>query len=357
MACKKPLRVQLKQPKLIDGQNLYSVPVNCGKCQYCKKQRITGWSFRLEQESRVSNNALFVTLTYDSENIPYCKIDKDAKIRVDGGVINKYSEEEIKDNLTYVPTLNKSDIQKFMKRLRIIEEKKYGKKYKEIDGKQVAIRDVFIRKMHNESYDITKTIKYYAAGEYGEVNRRPHAHIILFNIYDRESISEAWEMGEVHIIEKHENSIAYALKYLEKESKHYKYIYALNLQPEFSLSSKGLGKNYIDASTKNYHMNRYENNVITLSNGVKGKVPRYIHEKLYNKTKSVEAGHRNRHEIEETEEQRKIDLYLKGLYKHIQEETDKKTLAKEKAYGKGYDKAILEEAKKAMEIKKLKKRD
>lgn len=352
MPCKKPLHVQLKQPKLIDGQNMYSVPVACGKCTYCKKQRITGWSFRLEQENKVSNNSFFVTLTYNSEHIPYCKIDKDAKIRSKGELYNKYSQEEILDNITPVPTLNKSDVQKFIKRLRIIEESKYNNKYKEVNGEQVPIKDVFKRKLNNESYDITKKIRYYAAGEYGTKNRRPHVHIILFNIYDTESIDEAWQMGEIDVKPTHENSMSYTLKYLEKDTVHYKYIFALKLQPEFSLSSKGLGKDYIDYDTKKYHINNYDNNVITLNNGVKGKLPRYIHKKLYNQTKKID-----RHHVDITEEQQKIDKYLTGLYKHIKKESDKKKEKEEKLLGEKYDRYKLEEAKKSLSINKVKKRD
>lgn len=354
MACKKPLQVKLKQPKFIDGQNLYSVPVNCGKCQYCKKQRITGWSFRLEQEARVSNNVYFVTLTYNSENIPYCKIDTEAKIRTKEGLLNKYSEQDIKENITKVPTLNKSDVQKFIKRLRIIEEKKYGQTHKVIDDSVIPIRDVFMRRLHNETYNTELPLKYYAVGEYGEQNRRPHYHIIIFNIYDTESIQEAWGKGDIDIKVSHENSISYALKYLEKESTHYKYIYSLSLQSEFSLSSKLLGSSYVNYSTKKYHMSRYENNVVTLKNGVKGKVPRYIHEKLYNKSKTKDKIERhNKSEIG----QNIIDDYIGGLYKHIQKENDKKQAAKEKAYGKHLDKHNLDEAKKSLSIKKLKKRD
>jgi len=340
MACKNPLRVALNQPKYIDGKFIYSVPVNCGKCQYCKKQRVTGWSFRLEQESKISNNGFFITLTYDTQNIPYCKIDTDATIRTKHGKEKKYSEEEIANNITSVPTLNKSDVQKFIKRLRIIEQEKYGKKNKEIDGELVPIKDVFWRKMLNQSYDITKPFRYYAVGEYGSKNRRPHLHLVVYNLYDTESIDEAWQLGMVEVKDLHENSISYLIKYLEKDSKHYKYIYALGLQPEFSLSSKKLGECYVNASSKKYHLNNYDNNVITLSNGVKGKLPRYIFEKLYNKTKTV-----GRHLKDIEEQQKEVDKYLAGLYKHIQTEADKLEAKRQKLLGDKLDKVNLSKAK------------
>lgn len=102
-------------------------------------------------------------------------------------------------------------------------------------------------------------------------------------------------------------------------------------------------------------MNNYDNNVVTLSNGVKGKVPRYIHEKLYNKSKTRDKI--TRHHEDETEEKKKIDKYLSGLYKHIKTESDKKKAAEEKFYKKDIDKVKLQQAIDSLDVKKIKKRD
>lgn len=345
MGCKSPLWVKLNQPKMVDGLNMYSVPVNCGKCIYCKKQRITGWSFRLIQEEKASNNVYFITLTYDSNNIPYCKINPDAKVRKKEGLENRYDEQTIKDNITKVPTLCKADVQDFMKRLREVEKEKYGKLYKEVDGKEVAIVDAWYRKLHGIEWDYNRSLKYYAVGEYGTKNRRPHYHVIIFNLYDSDSITDAWQKGSVDVKEAHVNSVLYTLKYLEKETKHYKYIYAMDLQPEFSLSSKRLGENYVTDQMTNYHMDNYNNNVITLPDGTKGKIPRYLFQKMYKQVKAID-----RHENPDVIKQ-KMDEYLSGLYGHIKKEKEEKDKREECILGKTYFVSKRDEAKRNLNFK------
>lgn len=111
-------------------------PVPCGKCPECRNRRATGWAFRILQEYKKATTAHFLTLTYDETRVP-------------------------RNNDTGYATLNKSDVQNFIKRLR-----KYSKKG-------------------------TKKIRYYAVGEYGSETQRPHYHIIIFNA-KTELIEKAW---------------------------------------------------------------------------------------------------------------------------------------------------------------------
>jgi hypothetical protein len=45
------------------------VSVPCGKCVACKKRRATHWSFRLNEEAKLSSSASFLTLTYEKTPI------------------------------------------------------------------------------------------------------------------------------------------------------------------------------------------------------------------------------------------------------------------------------------------------
>ena len=45
------------------------VPVGCGKCIECKKQKSREWSIRLQEEIRHINNGKFVTLTFSEESL------------------------------------------------------------------------------------------------------------------------------------------------------------------------------------------------------------------------------------------------------------------------------------------------
>ena len=68
MACVRP--VYLKEKNII---------VPCGKCFYCRRKYILMWSLRLQHELiTYDNKAVFVTLTYDNENLPP---DKSVSVR------------------------------------------------------------------------------------------------------------------------------------------------------------------------------------------------------------------------------------------------------------------------------------
>ena len=126
----------------------------CGKCYECRARRVSGWSHRLEKEAEVSSSALYITLTYDEEKVPYT---------IDG-----------------YQTVDKTHLQKFFKRLRKKQDEK---------------------------------IKYYAVGEYGSKTHRPHYHVIIFNT-NIFNIRASWLDGFVHCGEVTQSSVAYTLKYL-----------------------------------------------------------------------------------------------------------------------------------------------
>lgn len=167
------------------------IPLPCGKCPECCKRRASGWSFRLEKEGENFPLSYFVTLTYDTSHVPI----------TEKGFMS----------------LNKRDVQLFIKRLR---------------------------KKHNGP------LKYYCAGEYGTKYGRPHYHLITFNA-QQSHIVEAWTdqqgkaIGSVYFGTVEAASIGYTLKYISKER-----IIPIHANddrlPEFSLMSKGLGANYIN---------------------------------------------------------------------------------------------------------------
>jgi len=204
-----------------------SIPLPCGKCYECKARKVSGWSFRLMKETERSRNAKFITLTYTNETVPLTK--------------NGYM------------TLKKEDLQKFFKRLRKRS---------------------------------TEQIKYYAVGEYGGKTKRPHYHIIMFNV-NVEDIEAAWkldseEIGQIHVGDVNEASIGYTLKYISKDKTEKKHERDDRLK-EFSLMSKKLGDNYINEKTKKWHKADVENRYyIPLKDGKRIAVPRYYRNNIYN---------------------------------------------------------------------------
>jgi len=203
----------------------YDVP--CGSCPPCKLRRVQGWVFRLQQEEKRSHAAHFITLTYDTRTVP---------ISPNGFM-----------------TLDKTDLQKFIKRLR-----------------KLCPQD---------------NIRYYAVGEYGTTNKRPHYHGIFFNVPDVELFAKAWSLhsqqfGDVHVGTVTGASIAYTLKYIDKPKTRAQH-HRDDRKREFSLMSKGLGSNYITDSIRKYHNDDINRNYITLPGNQKIALPRYYRTRLY----------------------------------------------------------------------------
>lgn len=240
MSCITPINVQMKESTCF-------VTVPCGKCPACRSRRASGWSFRLMQQEKIAQSAIFLTLTYDTDFVPITK----------NGFMG----------------LDKTHLQKFFKRLR---------------------------KRHDRD---AVPIKYYAVGEYGGITFRPHYHIILFNVQS-ELIVPSWQMGHVHFGTVTAQSVGYTLKYISKPGR-----IPLHRnddrQPEFSLMSKGLGSNYLTDAIVDWHKNDLENRMYcTLKDGKKIAMPRYYKNKIYT---SEEKGYLKG----VFEEKRKLDDYQK----------------------------------------------
>lgn len=176
MKCLSPINI--RDP--VQTSNKF-IAVPCGKCMGCLSLKREQWFIRLKEELRSSGTGMFVTLTYDNENLPL----------LDGK-----------------PTLCKEHHQKFLKRLR----------------KQLG--DV--------------KFKYFITGEYGTNFGRPHYHILLFGIKDSEVVRKCWKYGNIDIGDITEKSINYTAKYVINNSK-----VPDGVLPGYSTCSKGIGIDYI----------------------------------------------------------------------------------------------------------------
>lgn len=234
--------------------------VPCGKCPECRKRKISGWSFRLTQQDKVSMSSYFLTLTYDTSTVPISQ----------SGFMS----------------LVKRDLQLFFKRLR---------------------------KAHtaglSDGHCVVRPIKYYAVGEYGGKSFRPHYHVILFNselelMFSKKDLLAwnliaqddvkakgscimkclQWPHGHATVGTVTGASVGYTLKYVCKPKR-----IPLHRNddrvPEFSLMSKGLGVNYLsDAIFKWHHDDLEERMYLMLEDGRKIGMPRYYKDKLYDTT-------------------------------------------------------------------------
>lgn len=114
--------------------NMQQIP--CGKCTSCRLSYSRDWANRCMCEFKTSDNAYFLTLTYDDAHLQFAPyVDPDT------------------GECSTRPVLVPSDLQKFLKRVR---------KY---------CSDIGYRGQ-----------RFFACGEYGDEYLRPHYHMILYNV-------------------------------------------------------------------------------------------------------------------------------------------------------------------------------
>lgn len=143
----------------------------CGKCLGCRLDWSFGWGVRIVHETKMHKASSFVTLTYDNDHLP--------------------------EFGTLVP----EHLQAFHKRLH--NRMRYARGY---------------------------GIRWYGCGEYGDLNKRPHYHSILFGmdfpdkkyysvnkrgekLYTSKMLDEVWGMGACKIGEVTFDSAQYVANY------------------------------------------------------------------------------------------------------------------------------------------------
>lgn len=139
-----------------------SMQCSCGQCLMCRINRRRVWALRILLESFKHGDSCFATLTYRDDCVP--------------------------------ANLEKQDYQNWLKRLR---QSIYPKK-----------------------------IRYFVAGEYGEITHRPHFHAALFGLgsgyaggVDGKSgvVQKSWDKGFTHVGELNWDSAQYIAGYLTKK--------------------------------------------------------------------------------------------------------------------------------------------
>lgn len=233
MQCVSPVRItkNLDRKKYPDG-----LLVPCGKCIACRVHKRNEWSLRIWHElDEWNNQGIFITLTYNDENIPANN------------------------------TLVKEDLQKFFKRLR----------------KSIS----------------PQKIKYFACGEYGDKFDRPHYHAIIIglSVKEQKHIINNWHYGFVKVGIAEPDSINYVCKYINKKYSGElakKEFTDKNRIPVFRLLSQGLGKEH---ALKN--KDQYLKSGIT-QKGVKKSYPRYYLKKYEINAEDLLTEHAMKNDIE-----------------------------------------------------------
>lgn len=218
------------------------VKVPCGKCEACIHNRTTEWAQRLSDEFEFSQNGVFLTLTYNDENLP--------------------------------GKVNKEDVQKFFKRLRKRCEQK------------TKVKCCF--QSANKRYS---PLRYFLTSEYGPEHNRPHYHAIVMDIRPKgisnptifdlyEVLEKSWGNGFIYVEPVTIGRIRYVVNYMVKDAHD-------DLSPElketlFNLKSNGLGKKFIENEQNRFNLGHRDDFTIPSDSG-KRRMPRYYKEKLFSK--------------------------------------------------------------------------
>lgn len=188
-------------PKYKDARVLL-VPIGCGKCIECKKQKANNWKIRLLEDVKYNTNGVFVTLTFN--NIELSKLDNEIPKEIQG-----YA----RDNA-----------------ICTLAVKRFRERWRKRTG---------------------KSPRHWLITELGHTGtERIHMHGIIWTD-EREQIDKHWGYGFTWIQKKGKSvggAVAnYLIKYMNKfDIKHKEY-------KEIILCSAGIGKEFINNDKINYY--------------------------------------------------------------------------------------------------------
>ena len=258
MTCFNPLRAWKQNHARLDTDpNIYynlkkisfrevkgrpEIEIPCGHCLGCRLDHAAMWATRISLEAKNWEKCCFITLTYNNPNLPI--------------------------NNKGFATLQKKDLQDFLKRLRYYEK-------------------------GNESWTHPLTgkeenpIRYFACGEYGPKLGRPHYHLAIFNwepkdlekykmnkhgdwSFKSKSLQKIWGKGFVVVEELNYNTASYIARYVQKKAgiEPIKREYTGNLIPEPKIDERN-GQEFIHwkKEVKKQEFNK-EPEFLTMSRGV-----------------------------------------------------------------------------------------
>lgn len=267
MLCIAPVTIENPKYKFARNTEYRYIDVPCGKCPACLTNRRNDWSLRLSIEHENSLGAHFITLTYSDENMYYNENDE--------------------------PSVYKKHMQNYMKRLR-----------------------------KNTKQD---NLRYYLVGEYGTQTKRPHYHILLFNLEEDKTdfITTCWRgKGHVKVGTVTAASIHYVTKFHVNKSD-----FPELANPSFTLMSRrpGIGYHYID-KMKKFHQGNTNKSFVTQLGGLKRRLPRYYKDKLYNKAERAEIARKYEKHYEQHEREKHLIHFRNNPCKNYYELEEEKKL-------------------------------
>lgn len=213
-------------PECNDNRKKY-VPVGCGVCIECRRQKARNWQIRLTEEIEKDKTGKFYTLTFNEESLNNLEAKYETK---DANIIATKA------------------VRLFLERWR--------KKYK-------------------------KSVKHWLITELGHDNtERLHIHGIIFTNESKEKVEKIWKYGWTHRGEYiNSKSINYFTKYITKTDRdHPDYI------PKI-LCTPGMGKSWTESLAAK---KAKEKDIYRYKNGHIAQLPIYYRNKIYTEEEKEE---------------------------------------------------------------------
>lgn len=229
-------------PPVTDIRVLY-VPIGCGKCIECTKQRSNQYKTRLMEDIKVFKNARFITLTFSEEKLAEVEEECSWKTNLEG-----YDKEN------WAAT---RAVRLFLERWR----KQFG-----------------------------KSLRHWLVTELGHKNtERIHLHGLLYcndyiedkkgkRHYYKDAIKNTWQNGWIYFGDYvNERTINYIVKYITKVDPDHK------TYTPIILTSAGIGGNYHNTpqGKRNKFNNENTQEYYLTRQGTKASLPAYWKNKLY----------------------------------------------------------------------------
>lgn len=223
-------------PAVSDNRTLY-VPIGCGECIECRKQKTREWQVRLNEDILNNINGKFITLTFSNESInKLCKHEK----------LTSLKGYELDNKLATLAT------RLFLERWR--------KKHK------TSLRHWLVTELgHNGTENI-------------------HLHGIIWTNESYSTIEKIWSYGFIWPNKENHNktyvserTINYIVKYINKKDNIH------SLYKSIILTSPGIGSNYINR--KDHKINKFNNEntneLYRTRSGIELPLPIYYRNKIY----------------------------------------------------------------------------
>lgn len=226
----------------IRDSRVKKVPIGCGDCMECRKQKARGWQVRLLEDLKEHKNGKFITLTFSGEALlklrDYVNRDKE----------KPYEGYEL-DNMTCIAA-----VRLFLERWR--------KEYKK------SLRHWFVTELGHSGTE------------------HVHIHGIVWTDQDIKNVVRHWQYGHVWIGEQkngkvinyvNERTVNYIVKYVHKVDEKHRYYKSM------ILTSAGIGRCYTKGHDwkKNKYKGKATDTTYRSRQGFKIAMPNYWRNKIY----------------------------------------------------------------------------